>query len=202
MAKKYQAVSSLLLLSYILLSTGCATITKGSSQSITVNSNPQGALCELTREGVNIGFVNPTPGSVTIEKDAAGIQIKCKLDGYLTTMDTLQSSVEGMTFGNILLGGIIGVAIDAGSGAMNEYPTSFNVTFIPASFDTAEERDSYFDTLKAEITAKSEELATSKQYSCSTSSCKKKLKKLNAERDLQLAELDKKKLSATVKASE
>ena len=36
-----------------------------------------------------------------------------------------------MTFGNILFGGIIGVAVDASSGAMNEYPSSVTVRLIP-----------------------------------------------------------------------
>ena len=45
-----------------------------------------------------------------------------------------------MTFGNILFGGIIGIAVDAASGAMHQYPDSVTITLIPDEFATAEAR--------------------------------------------------------------
>ena len=41
--------------------TGCASIISGTSQTITINSNPPGAQCNLLREGLVIGSVT-TPG--------------------------------------------------------------------------------------------------------------------------------------------
>ena len=34
-----------------LLGTGCATLTKGSNQTITVSTEPSGAICTLSRDG-------------------------------------------------------------------------------------------------------------------------------------------------------
>lgn len=50
-----------------------------------------------------------------------------------------------MTFGNILFGGIIGVAVDASSGAMHEYPAAISIAMAPNSFPNASERDKFFD---------------------------------------------------------
>lgn len=43
--------------------------------------------------------------------------------------------------GNILLGGLVGAAIDAASGANNKYPERVMVILTPASFPSDEARD-------------------------------------------------------------
>lgn len=111
----------------LLLLCGCATITQGSDQSLTVMTHPSGAECELRREGSIIGVVNPTPGTVQIDKDKDTITVSCELDGYERGVGTVESDFEGMTAGNLLFGGIIGVGVDAASGAMHEYPSTFTL---------------------------------------------------------------------------
>jgi len=39
---------------------GCATIVKGTDQTVTVDTTPPGATCELKRDGQSIGVVNAT----------------------------------------------------------------------------------------------------------------------------------------------
>ena len=189
------------LLIYIVfcgLSTGCATVTKGTSQSLSVDSDPQGATCELTRDGETIGFVNPTPGSITIGKDKDAIDIRCELEGHVVSTVNLDSSFQGWTLGNAILGGLIGVMIDAGSGAMNEYPSSIMIRLVPESFSTAEERDSYYNELKQELSDKYNNLAESKRYNCSTKSCEKNMEKLNKEREAEEAKLEDQRLASVV----
>ena len=53
----------------LLILSGCATITKSSTQSVTINTRPSGAECHLNREGALIAVVNPTPGTISVEKD-------------------------------------------------------------------------------------------------------------------------------------
>jgi hypothetical protein len=107
---------------------GCASITKGTDQDVAVNTNPQGARCELVREGAPIAVVDPTPATVNVDKDKDDIQITCALEGYEEARYVLDSEAEAMTAGNVLFGGVIGLAIDAGTGAMNRYDS--NVTVI------------------------------------------------------------------------
>ena len=44
---------------------------------------------------------------------------------------TLASSVEGMTAGNILVGGVIGLGVDAASGAINKYEPGVEIKMTP-----------------------------------------------------------------------
>ncbi len=105
----------------------CASITKGSSQNIAVNSNPSGADCALSRKGVQIAWVSPTPGIVTIDKSSSDIVIDCALEGHKPAKHIVASQAEAMTAGNIIFGGVVGLAIDAGSGAINKYPSNVMV---------------------------------------------------------------------------
>jgi hypothetical protein len=41
------------------------------------------------------------------------------------------SNFEGWTVGNLLLGGIIGLGVDAATGAINEYPHAFQIAMTP-----------------------------------------------------------------------
>jgi hypothetical protein len=112
---------------------GCSSIIEGTSQEIVVNTNPSGADCALVREGVVIGRVNPTPGAATIKKTKDDITIKCNKDGFEEATYFNKSGAAGATFGNIVLGGGIGWAIDSASGADNKYDSPVNITMVPAA---------------------------------------------------------------------
>ena len=109
---------------------GCATIIKGTTQSISVNSEPAaGAACTLTSsEGT---WYVTTPGSVTVHKTKNDITAVCKKDGYEVATQAIPSHFNGATFGNILAGGLIGVGVDAASGANYTYPAETMVTLAP-----------------------------------------------------------------------
>ena len=116
----------------LLTVTGCASIIEGTSQTITLNTNPPGADCALMREGVVIGRVTPTPGSVVIQKTKHDIMIACTKAGYQEATYLNHSGAAGATFGNIVLGGGIGWAINSASGADNKYDSPVNITLVPA----------------------------------------------------------------------
>ena len=109
----------------------CGTITQGTSQDIAVTSTPEGAHCDFTRKGQLIGAIDRTPGSVTVDKTKHDIMLTCALPGYQTASANLESGYGIGTFGNIIFGGLIGWGIDEASGAVNKYPTSAHVTFVP-----------------------------------------------------------------------
>ena len=112
---------------------GCASIVEGTSQEVTVNTNPAGANCALNREGTSIARVNPTPGAATIKKTKYDMTIVCDKPGFQQATFIDHSGVQDMTFGNIIFGGFIGWGIDSASGADNHYQTPVNITLVPAT---------------------------------------------------------------------
>lgn len=111
---------------------GCASVVEGTSQEILVNTNPVGANCDFIREGNVIAKVANTPGGVTIKKTKHDITLKCNKEGYQEATYLNHSGAAGATFGNIILGGGIGWAIDSASGSDNKYDGVVNVTLVPA----------------------------------------------------------------------
>jgi hypothetical protein len=98
---------------------------------LTLDTVPAGADCSLTRKGLVIGHVNPTPGSILVQRTRDDITVSCTRDGYQTGTFVNKSGLEAATFGNIILGGLIGVAIDSASGTNNKYDATMRITLIP-----------------------------------------------------------------------
>lgn len=113
-----------------LLSTACASVIDGTSQEITFYSNPPEAECALERAGKPLSRV-VTPGTVTVKKTKHGIKVVCAKEGYHDAHAFLDSKIQDATWGNIILGGGIGWAIDSASGADNKYDKSLTVTLVP-----------------------------------------------------------------------
>jgi hypothetical protein len=101
---------------------GCATIIHGTSQNVTVTTNPAGASCRLDRDVVAIGMIAPTPGTLRVDKSKNDIVVTCNREGHDATTVRHASEFGGATFGNAVVGGLIGVAVDAASGANFPYP--------------------------------------------------------------------------------
>ena len=110
---------------------GCATIVKGTTQSISVATPPAtGATCTLTSsEGT---WYVTTPGSVTVHKTKNDIHAICKKDGYKDAEGVIISHFNGATAGNILAGGVIGLGVDAASGANYSYTSSSEIPMTPS----------------------------------------------------------------------
>lgn len=109
---------------------GCATIVKGTTQSISVATPPvTGATCTLTSsEGT---WYVTTPGSVTVHKTKNNIKVLCKKEGYKDADAVILSHFNGATAGNILAGGVIGLGVDAASGANYTYTSSSEIPMAP-----------------------------------------------------------------------
>jgi hypothetical protein len=68
-----------------------------------------------------------TPGTVTVHRAYGDMNIKCDKDGFQPGLTNVKSSTKGMVAGNILLGGVVGVGVDAATGAAYDYPSLFQV---------------------------------------------------------------------------
>lgn len=109
--------------------TGCASITEGKNQPVSVNATcgghlVTGAACTLSNDKGT--WYATTPGSVVIHKSYQNIVVSCKDKGAAGTK-TYKSSSNGGVWGNILAGGLIGYAIDRSDGAGFDYPSSMGV---------------------------------------------------------------------------
>lgn len=115
---------------------GCASIVKGSSQSVAISTPPvSGADCVLSSKEGNWTVVSP--GVVHVQKSKEDIQIRCTKVGYQDAVSNIPSNFQGWTVGNILLGGVIGLGVDAATGAINEYPNAFQVPMFPSAAPAA-----------------------------------------------------------------
>lgn len=109
----------------------CATLTKGTTQVVAVNTpGVAGATCTLSSEAIGSQLI-VTPGTVTLEKSKESIAVKCTKECYVEDGGVIASNMEGMTAGNIILGGVIGLGVDAASGAMNKYTPEIQVVMTP-----------------------------------------------------------------------
>jgi hypothetical protein len=110
--QKYVVLVGLLFAGYF--TTGCATIVSGTTQKLSVTTQPSDATAT-----VDGNMSAKTPAMFTLErKHDHTIQIK--KDGFKETTVLIKRTFNGMATGNILIGGIIGGGIDAASGSTNK----------------------------------------------------------------------------------
>jgi hypothetical protein len=119
----------ILVVSLVLLLSGCASITGSSTQPISFQTTQGSAIvsgvgCTLSNDAGK-WFVK-TPGSVTVKKSTADLVVECA-NGDASGRDHVASKANVNVWGNILIGGIIGYAIDRSSGAGFDYPNSITI---------------------------------------------------------------------------
>jgi hypothetical protein len=114
-----------------LLLGGCSTIVKGTEQQVSVNTpGVPGAMCQLQSPGIGIRTVQ-TPANIVLPKSKHNVAVSCTAQCYSPGVGTLGSHTEVMTAGNVVFGGLIGLSIDAASGAMNTYDSGVEVIMTP-----------------------------------------------------------------------
>jgi hypothetical protein len=103
---------------------GCATVVKGTTQEIVVDTNPTGASCTVARGNAQIAVLSATPGTVQVSRSKDSLTVACmKAPEYPTpTTQIVEPAFNGVTLGNVLIGGLIGVVVDASTGANHTYP--------------------------------------------------------------------------------
>ncbi len=164
-------MKSLLFALITIIFTGCATITTGTTQSVFVDTfNAQGANCKsIDAKGREYYWPN-TPSATTVQKGDAPMVLTCEKPGFKTTVHTVDETLVGATFGNIILGGGVGILVDAVSGAAQKYP---NVVKFPMEPDESapQEVKTTYENIKAKLA--SEATASSSQVEASPSSVTK-----------------------------
>lgn len=116
-----------------LCSSGCASIVSGVYQPISLETRVNGvavagAACTLS-SNKGTWFVT-SPASVTVHRGFQDIAVECSKPGLEPSLTTVPSHVRAIAFGNLLFGGLIGVAVDSGDGAAFDYPDLFTIEMV------------------------------------------------------------------------
>ncbi len=106
---------------------GCATIMhKGGKQWVLITSTPSGATATI--DGIT---TIQTPGQVKLKRGKDHVVVVEK-EGYETAQLLIDHEFSWWVVGNALFGGLIGLAVDFGTGgAYNLEPDSVNLTLNP-----------------------------------------------------------------------
>jgi len=129
-----------------LLTAGCASIISKSDWPMTFNSNPSGAEIVVTDSSGKEIHRGTTPTTLTLHAasgffSGARYDVEVKLSGYNATKGSVSANINGWYWGNILLGGIIGMLIvDPATGAMFELPEQYTVNLTKSVAATQEDR--------------------------------------------------------------
>lgn len=111
---------------------GCATVVSGTTDVVAVESYPPGASCSVARAGATVATITMTPGVMSVGKSGSPLEVTCRKPGYQAGAAVAASSFNGWTFGNLVIGGLIGVVVDASTGANFTYPPSVVVALAPS----------------------------------------------------------------------
>jgi hypothetical protein len=117
----------------VLFFTSCATITRGVHEKLKVVSDPSGANVVLST-----GEKGVTPATFVEKRRRDAFTVTVSKPGYATQTITVVSKAGGTggtaMAGNLLLGGAIGLGVDAGTGAYNSlYPNPVSLHLVPTS---------------------------------------------------------------------
>lgn len=106
----------------LFLVSGCATILNSPNQMVAFTTEPEGATVSI--DGVAMG---KTPCVLPVARKGWDKTVSFAKPGYKTVHYKLYNTLNGALLGNLLIGGGIGLAIDAISGRGGGYEDSVSV---------------------------------------------------------------------------
>lgn len=120
----------------------CASIIHGTHQDVGISSNPTGAQVSVDGQ---VKGATPVVANLT-RKDNHIVRIE--LAGYKPYETTLTRKVSGWVWGNIVFGGLIGLAVDAINGALyNLTPEQVSAALLAGTAHMVPTRDGMYIAL-------------------------------------------------------
>jgi hypothetical protein len=110
---------------------GCASVTRGTTENISIASTPAGA--EATISGLDVPTACITPCAI-VAKRSADISISFAKPGFEVVTLTKEVPATGAAgfAGNVIAGGLVGMGVDAVTGAAQDHkPNPVIVTLQP-----------------------------------------------------------------------
>ena len=117
-----------------LMATGCASVMNGSHQDLAVTSQPE-ALCV----NINGAPYGQTPVVASLPRQGTYV-VQVRMDAYQPYELTVVPVMNGMIWGNLILGGLIGMAVDNGTGAGYEHSPSRVHAYFPVPIGQSTKR--------------------------------------------------------------
>lgn len=120
------------LIPFVAVLCGCASVTSGVTQQVKVTPVCEGAIvaasCELSNDKGRWNV--QAPGSLTIGKSYGDLAVACRRARSTGSASFVSKSNNNIA-GNIILGGVIGAALDSANGAGFNYPEELPVVLRP-----------------------------------------------------------------------
>ncbi|WP_076864955.1 PEGA domain-containing protein [Bradyrhizobium mercantei] len=114
---------------------GCASVTRGTTETISIASTPAGATADIA--GLEAPTACVTPCAIQAKRNA-DIVVTISKEGYQSQIIPLTKDISGSGgagfAGNLLLGGVVGMGVDAATGAaLDHKPNPVIVTLQPTT---------------------------------------------------------------------
>ena len=101
---------------------GCASVTRGTTENLSISSTPSGAQADIA--GLDVPTACVTPCAVIVKRNA-DITITVNKEGYEPQIIPLTKEIPGTGAagfaGNVLAGGLVGMGVDAVTGAAQDH---------------------------------------------------------------------------------
>ena len=133
-------------LSSLLLLGACGTIMHGTSQDVGISSSPTGATIKIDGQA---GAQTPYVAKLS-RKDSHIIHIEAP--GYAPADLTITRGTSGWVWGNLLFGGLVGLAVDAISGGLYKLsPEQLTTTLANQRTSIAPTKDGVYIVLVRDV---------------------------------------------------
>ncbi len=100
---------------------GCATIADGTQQTISLDSNVEGALCGISQNGQEIVAAAPVPTTHLLPRVSGNLIVTCTADGYETSTVALMSGKNPKTVVLAMPVMLFNAGADRALGGIDEY---------------------------------------------------------------------------------
>ena len=137
-------MKAVFLTTVVVALSGCASIASESKYPVSVDSEPRGAQFEVRNRSGSLVASGATPSQVTLKAGAGyfrgeSYRITYRKEGYNDQESVVSSGVDGWYWGNLFLGGVLGMLIiDPATGAMYKLPNSTSTGLQPTLVAGAE----------------------------------------------------------------
>ena len=188
--------------SLLLLASACASIV--SDHKTSLDTSPVSASCKLVGNAYDVTITTPTV--MELPKRAAPITATCEAPGYEKAVQVLDTEFNAAVLGNVLIGGVVGVVVDAANDNDRKYPSEFLIDMqkdiagvtlraTPSAVQQREAVGMQVGTVPnqtgrlAEVNKKWSDVETLIRQSCEPSKCAQELAAVAELRDIELAAL-------------
>lgn len=113
--------------------TGCASVINDKTHPIRFDAKQvdgtavQGAQCTATNDKSHVSFRSGE--TVQVRRSAKNLELRCTSPGLAEATGTAVSRANAATWGNLIVGGVIGAVVDHSNGKAYTYPTWVQLVF-------------------------------------------------------------------------